>query len=256
MSDPDLVEEDRPQTGGFTRDLLRTWLPAILAVLAIRTYVFEPFRIPSGSMVPTLQIGDHVVVSKARYGLWIPQTLIEIPFMDSVWVVPRFELFDWGDPQRGDIVVFRYPRNESVNYIKRVVAIPGDTIRVVDNQIFLDGEEQDREYQRRYTFVNDHCAPADTRLWVENLAGVQHEMLTRVGLPGQLADYPRGERTITVPEGKVFVMGDNRDNSEDSRAWQFVDDSQIKGKAHFVWFSWDRCEGGPRSDRFFRSLYQ
>ena len=256
MRDPDLVKDDPPHTGGLLRDLLRTWLPAILAVLAIRTYIFEPFRIPSGSMVPTLQIGDHVVVSKARYGLWIPQTFIEIPFLDSVWVVPRFELFDWANPMRGDIIVFRYPKDESINYIKRVVAIPGDTIRVVDNQIFLNDEEQAREYQKRYSFINDHCTTADTRLWVEDLDGVEHEMLTRVGLPGQLADYPRGNRTITVPEGKVFVMGDNRDNSEDSRAWKFVDYDQIKGKAHFVWFSWDGCEQSPRSSRFFRSLYQ
>ncbi|MEN0060866.1 MAG: signal peptidase I [Myxococcota bacterium] len=260
MSDPDLIEDDRPHTAGFVRDVVRTWLPAILAVLAIRTFVFEPFRIPSGSMVPTLQIGDHVVVSKAQYGLWVPQTLIEIPFMDTFWVVPRIEVFDWGDPQRGDIIVFRFPEQESVNYIKRVVAIPGDTIKVIDNQVVLDGEPQEREYQKRYTFVNDKCTPADTKLWVEHLADVDHEMLTRVGLPGHLADYPppgaEPGGQVTVPPGHVFVMGDNRDNSEDSRAWKFVRYDQIKGKAHFVWFSWDSCEGGTRSSRFFRSLYE
>ena len=262
MSDPDLFDEDEhPQGLGWVRDIVRTWLPAILAVFLIRTYVFEPFRIPSGSMVPTLQIGDHVVVNKASYGLWVPSTLVEVPFMEHAWVVPRFELIDWGDPERGDIIVFRFPRNESLNYIKRVVAIPGDTIRVKNNQIFLDDEAQEQTYKDRYDFIDDECRKASTKRFVETLDDVEHEMLTNAGLSGsRLANWPRRNETVTVPEGSVFVMGDNRDNSEDSRAWEFVRYDQIKGKAHFVWFSWDSCAEGttlgkPRSQRFFRSLY-
>ena len=99
MSGEDLLEE-RPTGTAWFLDVLRTWGPALLAVLLVRTYVFEPFRIPSGSMVPTLQIGDHVVVNKMSYGLWVPYTVVEVPFMEVAWVVPRFELVDFGDPER------------------------------------------------------------------------------------------------------------------------------------------------------------
>ncbi len=256
MSDPLVDEDEAPRGSAWFADVIRTWLPAILAVLLIRTYVFEPFRIPSGSMVPTLQIGDHVVVNKASYGLWVPYTVVEVPFMEAAWVVPRVELVDWGDPDRGDIIVFRYPRDESLNYIKRVVAIPGDRIRVKGNQIFLNGEAQEMVPNGRYDFVDDHCRSTSTRRWTETIDGESHEILTNAGLPGPLATHPRGTEEILVPEGHVFVMGDNRDNSEDSRRWEFVRYDQVKGKAHFVWFSWDSCEGGVRGKRFFRSLYK
>lgn len=241
--------------GAWLLEVLRTWMPAILAVLVIRTFVFEPFRIPSGSMIPTLQIGDHVVVNKASYGLWVPWTMVEVPFMESAWVVPRFELLDLGDPARGDIIVFRYPENEALNYIKRVVAVAGDKITVKNNQIFLNGEEQAREYVDKYDSIDDNCNVTGTKRYVEKLAGADHHILTNLGMPGPLANWPRSGEQVTVPEGHVFVMGDNRDNSEDGRRWGFVRYDQIKGKAHFVWFSWDSCAQKVRAKRFFRSLY-
>lgn len=235
---------------------MRTWFPAILAVLLIRTYVFEPFRIPSGSMVPTLLIGDHVVVNKASYGLWVPAIVVEIPFMENLnFVPPRYELIDWGNPQRGDIIVFRYPKDERLHYIKRVVGIAGDKIHVRDNQIFLNGVPQDRTYVGKYEFVDDNCRETPTKRYVENLDGVEHSVLTNQGLPGPLANWPR-DGDETVPEGSVFVMGDNRDNSEDGRRWGFVRYDQIKGKAHFVWLSWDSCTQKMRGKRFFRNLYK
>ena len=261
MSDPDLEDDASSSPLGWAGDLARTWLPAILAVLVIRTYVFEPFRIPSGSMVPTLQIGDHVVVNKASYGLWVPTSLVEVPFSEGVWLPSRFELFNWGDPARGDIIVFRFPRNETLNYIKRVVGVPGDKIRVEHNQVFVNGVAQEQEYQGSYAFIDDRCSTHGMKKYVETFEdGTPHHVLKSSGFPGRLENFPkRGGRDITVPEGKVFVMGDNRDNSEDSREWLFVDYSQIKGKAHFVWFSWDSCSGQPvgqpRGDRFFRGLY-
>lgn len=236
-------------------EVMRTWMPAILAVLLIRTFIFEPFRIPSGSMIPTLQIGDHVVVNKASYGLWVPWTLVEVPFMESVWVVPRFELLDLGDPSRGDIIVFRYPENEALNYIKRVVAVPGDKIKVKNNQIYLNGEPQDLTYIDKYESMDDSCNTTPTKRSVEDLSGVEHHILQNAGMPGSLANWPRNGQEETVPEGHVFVMGDNRDNSEDGRRWGFVRHDQIKGKAHFVWFSWDSCQQKVRAKRFFRSLY-
>lgn len=253
----DLIDDERPRS--WWSDLLRTWVPAILAVLLIRTYVFEPFRIPSGSMVPTLLIGDHVVVNKASYGLWAPWVLVEIPFMENFGIVPaRFELVDWGDPRRGDIIVFRYPKDEQLHYIKRVVGIAGDTIRVKDNQIFVNGQAMERTYEDQYTFIDDDCRDEGTKRYIEHLDGVDHAILTNQGLPGMLADFPAGRvgQEVTVPADSVFVMGDNRDNSEDGRKWGFVRYDQIKGKAHFVWFSWDSCAGKIRSERFFRSLYR
>lgn len=253
----DIVDDDRPRGAtAWLADVMRTWLPAILAVLLIRTYVFEPFRIPSGSMVPTLMIGDHVVVNKASYGLWVPAMGVEIPFMESLWVVPRFEVLDWGNPDRGDIIVFRYPKDESLHYIKRVVAIPGDRIRVKNNQIFLNGVAQERTYVDKFDFVDDNCRSTSTKLYVETLGELKHEMLTNAGLPGALGTWPANDEETVVPEGMVFAMGDNRDNSEDGRRWGFVRYDQIKGKAHFVWFSLDGCTQKVRGKRFFQSLYK
>ncbi|MBX2803880.1 MAG: signal peptidase I [Myxococcales bacterium] len=253
MSDPDL-DDDVPRRGCLA-DFVRTWLPAILAVLAIRTYVFEPFRIPSGSMAPTLEIGDQVVVNKASYGLWVPASLVEIfKVTDEIWVPPRMELINWGDPERGDIIVFRWPRNTRVNYIKRVVGIPGDRIRVKNNQVFLNDEPQPMVYQDRFNFVDDQCNSASMKRHLETIGEVDHEVLTKAGFAGRLRDMSEK----TVPEGHVFVMGDNRDNSEDSRAWGFVSYDKIKGKAHFVWFSWNSCpqgDGSVRGDRIFHGLY-
>lgn len=221
-------------------DVLRSYGPAILVIILIRTFVFEPYRIPSGSMVPTLLIGDHVLVSKSSYGIWIPWTGIE--------------LIDVGDPERGDIIVFRYPRDPSMTYIKRVVAVPGDKIKVRANQIFIDGEAQARDLVGPFEFVDDRCNATPSREFVEHLGSVPHRMLTNTGGGGFLSNASE----IEVPPDNVFVMGDNRDHSEDSRRWGFVRFDQIKGKAHLVWFSWDGCSGGfgsVRPGRFFQGLY-
>lgn len=225
----------------MVRDLLRTWGPAILAVILIRTFVFEPYRIPSGSMVPTLLIGDHVLVSKFAYGIWLP-------FVNT-------QILDLGFPERGDIVVFRYPRNPRLTYIKRVVAVPGDEIAVRNNRIYLDGELQMVEPVGGYDFVDDACRVTPTEKFHEHMGGNVHSVLTSsVG-----GKFLANRGAVRVPEGQVFVMGDNRDHSEDSRRWGFVREDEIKGKAHFVWFSWNACEGRPgsiRVDRFFHRLYR
>ncbi len=219
-------------------DLLRTWGPPIVAVLFIRTFIFEPFRIPSGSMVPTLQIGDFVAVTKFSYGIWLPFV--------------RKEVVDLGDPARGDVIVFRYPKDESQNYIKRVVAIPGDTIEVRNNQIILNDQVQGWELaEDAYSFVNGDCRASVQRRNIETFDDVPHDVL--VGLrPGPLANKPARE----IPEGHVFVMGDNRDNSQDSRDWGLVRFDQIKGKAHIVVLSLDMCNGlpTPRGNRFFKGI--
>ena len=251
------IEKEAPPKVGLAwwREFARAWGPAILAILFIRTYIFEPFRIPSGSMVPTLLIGDHVLVNKSAYGLWVPFTGVDIPIiLDKVWTVPRIEVMDWGDPERGDIIVFRYPRDESLTYIKRVVAVSGDRVEVKNNQVIVNGVLQDREYQGSYPFIDVQCQPRDTKRYIEDLDNVRHEILTNLGTSGLLSNH----KEVMVPVDTVFVMGDNRDNSEDSRRWGIVRYDQIKGKAHLVWLSWDGCGGTygqVRGARFFSNLY-
>ena len=244
MSILDDISQERPRpigALGWTLEILRTWGPVLIAILVIRTFVFEPFRIPSGSMVPTLLIGDNVFVTKFSYGLWMPTGRHS-----------RVELLDLGSPERGDVIVFKYPKDPAWNYIKRVVALPGEKITVKNNQIFIDGDVQDRKYLERYVYEDDNCSERRTRLYTEDLGDLTHYKLTNSSTAhGRLANYDG----MVVPPDSVFVMGDNRDNSEDSRSWGIVKHSQIKGKAHFVLFSWDSCEDGLRSDRFFSPLY-
>jgi signal peptidase I len=234
------ADADKDMGGGIL-GVLRTWGPPILAVLFIRAFIFEPFRIPSGSMVPTLLIGDQVVVYKSAYGVWLPFTNVE--------------LVDLGDPERGDIIVFEYPKNPSDNYIKRVVGIPGDRISVADNRITLNGVPQpviQHPSGPTFDYEDDTCRKRPMKHWEEDLSGVRHTILTS----GFGSGPDRSE--IVVPDDHVFVMGDNRDNSEDSRSWGFVRYDQIKGKAHIVWMSWWSCTGAYgsiRGDRLFHSLY-
>jgi len=233
--------------------VLRTWGPAILAVLVIRTFIFEPFNIPSQSMVPTLLIGDYVFVTRSSYGLWIPATLVDIdiiPYMDNIIIPPRLEVIDWGDPQRGDVIVFRFPRDLQVNYIKRVVGVEGDTIEVKDNQVFVNGVPQERELMGQYNFKDAQCIDKSLELYDQHIGDVTHAKLLNREQTSVLSD----RAPVVVPEGHVFCMGDNRDHSGDSREWGFVDEKLIKGKAHFIWLSWDSCEGSVRN-RWFQSLY-
>ena len=233
---------DGEKESGVMWETIRSWGVAILVVVAIRIFVFEPFKIPSGSMVPTLLIGDHVVVSKYSYGLWLP--------------LVHKEVVDLGDPERGDVIVFRYPKNERLNYIKRVVAIPGDTIEVSWNKVTLNGTELPARTAAtgpKLTYLDENCYPRTMKHAVEDLIGIEYDILTRSLGGGTLQ-----QTKTTIPEDHVFVMGDNRDNSEDSRKWGLVKYSQIKGKAHFIWMSGDSCNEDEffRNERFFSSLYQ
>lgn len=255
--------EDEEHREGF-KEFLWSWGPAILALVVIRLFLFEPFRIPSGSMVPTLLIGDQVVVEKLSYGLWLPFKSLGVPFTpigldDFGLPVKNVEVFDWGDPDRGDVIVFHFPEDEDKTYIKRIVGLPGDKVKVVENQVYLDGEPQAREYIGAFQDVGQGCVTREARLWGETLprrdgSDLTHGMLTLMRGQGALAN--RSE--IVVPEDSVLVMGDNRDHSDDGRRWGFVRYDQIKGKARFVWLSWNGCGqgvGGMRTDRMFMGLY-
>ncbi|MFC6671683.1 signal peptidase I [Marinobacterium aestuariivivens] len=194
-------------------DLSRSLFPVLLLVLVLRSFLVEPFQIPSGSMLPTLQVGDFILVNKYHYGLRLP--------------VLNTKIVDVNDPKAGDVVVFKYPRDPSVNYIKRVVGLPGDRIRYQNKTLFVNGKPQPQQLLAQLPPLNPQQL-----LLVENLDGVQHRVYHDVASPGLVGEW-------VVPEGKYFVMGDNRDNSNDSRYWGFVPDELLVGKAFAVWMHWE-----------------
>ncbi len=198
----------------------------ILGVLAFRSVFFEPFKIPSGSMIPTLMIGDFILVNKFSYGF-------KVPFSD--WYSEPKYVTGPSEPKRGDVIVFKYPKNPDINYIKRVVALPGETIEVIDKVIYIndepieavkfDGkiimEDMDDKY-KDFNFTFYKAQIGETQTTYQN---------------DEDRIYSANYYKVKVPEGNYFVMGDNRDYSADSRSWGFVPFGNIKGKAVLVWFS-------------------
>jgi signal peptidase I len=201
----------------------RAFFPVILAVFFIRSFLVEPFRIPSGSMLPGLHIGDFILVNKFSYGVRLP--------------VINQKVVELGAPKHGDVMVFRYPRNPAVNYIKRVIGVPGDHILYKDKKLYINGTLMEQSDGRPFFFAAVGDGKGEGLKLVENLDGVKHDILTT----GQM-DPPWPE--IVVPEGQYFAMGDNRDHSSDSRYWGFVPDENLVGKAFLIWFSWDMTDEG------------
>lgn len=206
-------------------DYARSFFPIFVIVLLLRSFLVEPFRIPSSSMVPTLVIGDFILVNKYTYGIRLP-------------VINR-KIIDIGDPQRGDVVVFRYPLDPSTPFIKRIIGLPGDKVRYVDKQVYVNGEKIDLEAAGTYVGVGSSTSQTGGRLFEENLGPDGHLLMISPRAPTIDGEYE-------VPEGSYFVLGDNRDNSRDSRFWGFVPDRNLVGKAFFIWLNWD---GGPGFDR-------
>jgi signal peptidase I len=200
---------------------------ALAVALLLRAFVVEAFQIPSGSMIPTLEIGDHIFVSKFAYGIGIPFT--------------NKKVVEFSDPQRGDIIVFRYPPDPSTDFIKRVVGLPGDSVELRHNQVFINGRPMVRERVAGECRYNEGRSPEESRdceLWIESLGSKTHKVYQDPNQPPQ--DW--GPRV--VPPRSVFVMGDNRDNSRDSRVWGFVPYDNVKGRALVVWWSRDPAFGG------------
>ena len=206
-----------------------SFFPVILIVFMLRSFLVEPFKIPSSSMVPTLLVGDFILVNKFTYGIRLP--------------VANMKVIALGNPQRGDVMVFRYPEDPSLDYIKRVVGLPGDTVEYRNKRLTINGqlvpEKQIDDYLSRERMQF-------SRRYIETLGHTQHEILleddapaavlpTRAG--GGNCNYNSAGLTCTVPPGHYFVMGDNRDNSSDSRVWGFVPDENIVGKAFFIWLN-------------------
>jgi signal peptidase I len=194
----------------------RSFFPVILIVLVIRSFLFEPFRIPSDSMMPTLLDGDFIFVNKFAYGLRLP--------VANVKIVPI------GVPKRGDVIVFRLPSDPATNYIKRLVGLPGDHVLVRDRRVFIN----DQEMPVKTDGIYEGHRHTGAKLATENLEGVNHQVL-------YLWDRPTRDYEEVVPAGHYFFMGDNRDNSRDSRFPEvgFVPEKNLVGKAVRIWLNWD-----------------
>ena len=215
---------------------------AILLVLAIRSSVFEAFKIPSGSMIPTLLIGDQIFVNKFAYGFKLPLLDDYIPFTTLRAMDHPIHIIERDPPQRGDVIVFLYPPDMSLHFIKRVVGVPGDTIEVRNKILYINGQEQPRteisvEDQKKIFDVWGDPHTSQYQIFDEKLGDKTHKMMIR---PYDVnhENFSLAMHGVTqVPPNHVFAMGDNRDNSSDSRVWGFVPYENIKGKAVVIWLS-------------------
>jgi signal peptidase I len=202
-----------PKRKSTLREYTEAIVVALLLALFIRTFVVQAFKIPSGSMLNTLLIGDHILVNKFIYG-------IKNPFTGETWIPIE-------EPERKDIVVFEYPLNPSQDYIKRVIGVAGDRIEIKDKKVFVNGEPQNEPYT---IYSDNRIIPANVQ--------------------------PRDNMDpLTVPPHSLFVMGDNRDNSYDSRFWHFVDLKAVKGKAFILYWSWDKDKFRVRWDRIGKLVH-
>ncbi len=211
----------------FVVDLARSLLPVFVIVLFLRSFLVEPFRIPSGSMMPTLLIGDFILVNKFSYGINLP--------------VINVKVVEVGKPQRGDVVVFRYPKDPSIPFIKRVVGLPGDLVEYnfATKMLYINDEQVAQDSIGRYVGVGSGSNMTGREQRLEYLPGAEHAILV---LPEKTSYVPIKEWTI--PEHEYFVLGDNRDNSKDSRFWGTVPEANLIGKAFFIWMNWDLKNGG------------
>jgi signal peptidase I len=208
----------------------KSFFPVILLVFTLRSFLVEPFKIPSASMMPTLIAGDYILVNKFNYGL-------RVPILNNTF-------FETGHPKRGDVFVFHYPPEPTIDYIKRVVGLPGDKIQYQDKHLIVNGKVLDVKFEDTYEYEMQGANIISARRSKEQLGDVNHDILIH-DIPNQYNDDAPGAKlqageTITVPEGNYFAMGDNRDNSADSRVWGFVPEKNLVGKAFFIWMNIDK----------------
>jgi signal peptidase I len=211
----------------------KSFFPVILIVFLLRSFLVEPFKIPTGSMVPTLLVGDFILVNKFAYGIRIP--------------LLNHKIISIGEPARGDVMVFRFPEDPSIDYIKRVVGVPGDRIVYENKRLSINGDPQPRKQVSDY--LNRERIHYSAQ-FLETLGGVEHAILQESDAPPAVpftrafpfrenCNYNAEGVACTVPPGHYFVMGDNRDNSADSRVWGFVPEENIVGRAFFIWFNFN-----------------
>ena len=212
------------ETPPFYIEYTAPFFPVLFVVLVLRSFLIEPFQIPSASMVPTLQIGDFILVNKYAYGLRLPVT--------------RTKIVDIDEPVRGDVMVF-FPPNDKRYFIKRVVGLPGDHIQILDNQLFVNGQAMGQS-DANVTYT----AGYGYKIVNEDLAGTPHLVRKR-----RVASSLGKSFSYIVPEGHYFMMGDNRDNSSDSRVWGAVPEDNIVGRAFAIWMHWDELLSIPSFER-------
>ena len=209
------------EEGGI--EFIGSLAPVLGLVLLLRSFVVEPFQIPSRSMLPTLKVGDFILVSKSTYGIRLP--------------VLRTKIVDISSPKRGDVMVF-FPPHEDRYFIKRVVGLPGDKVQVLNGVLYVNGEQMEQ------VLVPEEATSARSVVMTENLVGSQHLIQKRIS-PTRLSH----SYTSIVPDGHYFMMGDNRDNSSDSRVWGPVSEERIVGKAFARWMFWNNFLSVPSFDR-------
>jgi len=221
----------------------KSFFPVLLIVFLLRSFVAEPFKIPSSSMRPTLEVGDFILVNKFAYGLRLP-------------IIER-KIVELADPKRGDVVVFRYPLNQSQDFIKRVIGVPGDKVVYRDKRLTVNGTPWPQKAEGTYSYLEGDLRFETMDRFTETVdtgeGAIAHsaavDAILRPVSPGQVRTFARRENcdynpdgsgfACTVPAGHYFVMGDNRDRSDDSRYWGFVPDENLRGRAFFIWFNWD-----------------
>lgn len=216
-------------------DYARSFFPILLIVFLLRSFLFEPFRIPSGSLEPTLLMGDFILVNKFRYGLR--------------WPIIHKRLLGDSEPKRGDIIVFRWPPNPSYNFIKRVIGLPGDHISYINKELFINGQPASQMFLKNSMAEEENGHFWEAKEMKENLLGLNHNIF--INPEKQSYDF----ENVIVPEGMYFVMGDNRDDSADSRYWGFVPDKNIVGKATMIWMSWNGLKDSIRWNRLGKVIH-
>ncbi|QDD07143.1 signal peptidase I [Candidatus Methylopumilus planktonicus] len=193
----------------------KSFFPVILLVFFIRSFVAEPFKIPSGSMMPTLLAGDFILVSKFSYGIRVP--------------ILNYTMIEVDKPKRGDVFVFHYPPKPSIDYIKRVVGLPGDVIEYKSKTLYINNKKIEQTFVDKYPYVMNEIHHIEAKEFKEALGNVNHSIL--------IHDLPGENFKFEVPQGHYLAFGDNRDNSADSRVWGFVPEHNLVGRAFFIWFN-------------------
>lgn len=211
----------------------RSFFPILLIVLLLRSFLVEPYRIPSGSLKPTLLVNDFVLVNKYQYGIRLP--------------VLNTKIIKMGEPATGDIAVFHWPVNPSIYYIKRIIGRPGDRVQYVDKTLYINGKKAPQSALGYEVDTDDRGYTWTVQKQQETLDGLDHEIYVIPERPGENFD-------IMVPPGMYFAMGDNRDASADSREWGFVPEKNLVGRAFFIWLSWNQTKFRPRWQRLGTSI--
>lgn len=222
------------ESGSVTAEYYEAIVMAVGIAFMVRTFVVEPFKIPSGSMIPTLLVGDYLFVNKFAYGYRIPFT--------------HQRVFMGDGPKRGEIAVFEYPKDPPKDYIKRIVGLPGDHIVYRDKRLYVNGQQVALQPEGVYLYVNEYEQQVESQHFREHLGEQPHSILLRpFANTDQITDQ-------VIPADHYFVMGDNRDNSNDSRYWGIVPTYRLVGRAVAMFWSWDRIEGKLRWERFGQAI--